>query len=160
MICWFCAAGDQSVLTSESLNLHSGDVVPMPQQLLMDSTDPWPAVHASEELFLSGNFADPVLTQEHHLQSGQSRMTSSTTCRSLDAAPHDAPIRSYDQLSGAAAAGAEAFKLAATRGKTENSEQTVPEASAASYIKRASLKTGNPIRPAKRERYLPAYPHV
>ncbi len=135
-------------------------MVPMPQQLLMDSTDPWSAVHASEELFLSGNFADPVLTQEHHLQSGHSCMTSSTTCRSLDAAPHDAPIRSYDQLSGAAAAGAEAFKLAATRGKTENSEQSVPEASAASYIERASLKTGNPIHPAKRERYLPAYPHV
>ncbi|CAK9199842.1 unnamed protein product [Sphagnum jensenii] len=146
------AAGDQSVLTSESLNLQAGDVVPMPQQLLMDSTDPWPAVHASGELFLSGNFADPVLTREHHLQSGQSCMTSSTTCRSLDAAPHDAAIRSYDQLSGAAAAGAEAFKLAATRGKTENSEQSVPEASAASYIERASLKTGNPIRPAKRER--------
>jgi hypothetical protein len=132
----------------------------MPQQLLMDSTDLWPAVHASEDLFLSGNFADPVLTQEHHLQSGQSCMNSSTTCRSLDAAPHDAPLRSSDQLSCAAAAGVEAFKLAATSGKIENSKQSVPEASAASYIERASMKTGNPIRPAKRERYLPAYPHV
>ncbi|CAK9862155.1 unnamed protein product [Sphagnum jensenii] len=46
-----------------------------------------------------------------------------------NAAPHDAAIRSYDQLSGAAAAGAEAFKLAATRGKTENSEQSMMDLS-------------------------------